>query len=288
MYLGIKQMNNIPILCSRGKNIPEAWEDSLLQLYYNGCDIATQYDQEGDPLSKDCTMIIEIEDPLSEPIIHKMMVGGYEDLQEYTMEVLDGIKDYLIDGKENHWIYSYHDRLRNYKDSVGSIDQIAILCEQLAKCGYTRRAQAITWNPFIDMFDEHPPCLQRLYFRIINDTLNMNLHIRSNDAFRAGFMNLYTFTRLQEYVAKEVSRISEKEIRVGCYRHIADSYHIYGSNIEEFENRFLKCIDIKSNLYRTFEERTVRYEDVKDIMEEAIPIIKEKVRKHAEENSMGE
>ena len=32
-------------------------------------------------------MIITVTDPLQEPMIHRDMPGGFEDLQEYVMEV---------------------------------------------------------------------------------------------------------------------------------------------------------------------------------------------------------
>lgn len=269
-------MSNIPIFQVWGENIPQAWEHSLMKVYMDGCEISTQYDKEGDPPSKDCTMIIEILDPLSEPMIHKDMPGGYEDLQEYTMEVLDGIKDHYIRDPNNpddtRWEYTYHDRLTNYKDEVGSVDQIAIMCEQLAKCGYTRRAQAITWRPQDDLFCSDPACLQRIWARVIDDTLNMNVHMRSNDAYKANMMNMYAFVRLQERIAQEISRISGKPIKVGRYCHIADSYHIYGSNLKEFEDRFIKMMTARS-----FNSRTTRYVDVKDIMDGAVPHIMNKI-----------
>jgi len=57
----------------------------------------------------------------------------------------------------------------------------------------------------------------------------------------------------------------------GRYVHQADSYHIYGSYLEEFEALFLK--NLKD---RTFEKRTFKYSDIKHIMEEAIPGILKK------------
>lgn len=41
--------------------------------------------------------------------------------------------------------------------------------------------------------------------------------------------------------------------------------------MREFEDRFLKALKT-----RTFEERCFRYEDVKSIMEESIPAVREK------------
>jgi len=55
---------------------------------------------------------------------------------------------------------------------------------------------------------------------------------------------------------------------LGRYVHFADSYHIYGSYFREFEGRFLGALQ-----KRSFEQRTLRYADVKDMMEEARPMI---------------
>ena len=64
-----------------------------------------------------------------------------------------------------------------------------------------------------------------------------------------------------------------REVKVGRYCHVADSYHIYGSYFREFEGRFLGA-----QQKRTFEQRTMRYEDVKEMMEGARPAILEKAR----------
>jgi len=54
---------------------------------------------------------------------------------------------------------------------------------------------------------------------------------------------------------------------------MVDSYHIYGSYFKEFEGRFLGAMG-----KRSFEQRSMRYADVKDMMEEAKPMILEKAR----------
>ena len=89
-------MNGIPVLVVEGDCIARAWENSLVKLYQEGCEISTQYDRPGDPPSKDATMLVTVTDPLQEPMIHRDMPGGFEDLQEYVMEVCDGIKDHWV------------------------------------------------------------------------------------------------------------------------------------------------------------------------------------------------
>jgi thymidylate synthase len=101
----------------------------------------------------------------------------------------------------------------------------------------------------------------------------MNVRFRSNDAYKAAMMNIFALVQLQRRIAKRVSELSGTEVLLGRYCHVADSYHIYGSNLAEFEARFLGAVE-----KRTFAQRTMRYEDVQEIMEEARPAILEKAR----------
>ena len=112
-------MRGIPVLQVEGDSIARAWENSLIALHQKGCDLHTQYDKPGDPPSKDATMIVTITDPLNDPMIHRDFPGGLEDLQEYTMEVCEGIKDHLVrkadDSGDTRWEYTYHQRLFGYE-----------------------------------------------------------------------------------------------------------------------------------------------------------------------------
>lgn len=270
----------IPVLNVQGVGIARAWERSLLELYRHGCPLKTEYDKPGDPPSCDATMVITIEQPLSEPMIHRDMPGGFEDLEEYCMEVTEGIKDHLVrnqgDPTDQRWEYTYHQRLFKYQwPETGSmdIDQIEVMCQKLANSPHTRRAQAVTWKVWEDNDCYDPACLQSVWCRILNGELNMNVRFRSNDAYKAAFMNIFALIRLQKMIAERVQELSGMPIKVGRYCHIADSYHIYGSNMEEFEGRFLKAVT-----ERTFEDRTYMYRNVKDIMQEARPGILKKVK----------
>jgi thymidylate synthase len=244
---------DIPVLKVEGKSLPEVWEKSLIEVWNNGIAIKTQYDKPKDPPSKDATMILIINDPFAEPRIHRALPTGLDELEIYRQEVVLGVHDHWIG--THGWSYSYHDRLFNYKTSNGYLDQIGLVIENLANCAYTRRAQAITWDPELDAKDHEPPCLQRLWFRILEDpdnglVLNMNTHWRSRDAYKAAFMNIFALTDLQRVIAEEVSRKINIPVKVGRYVDIADSYHIYGSYFGQFKG-FLDTLDKK-----TFEERT--------------------------------
>ena len=275
-------MNGIPVLHVEADCIARAWEESLLLLYKCGGDVKTQYDKPGDPPSKDATMLITIHDPLKEPMIHKDFPGGPEDLQEYVMEVCEGIKDHLVrdtrDPADTRWEYTYHQRLFAYQvPTLQPFDQIETLCVKLAKTPYTRRAQAVTWMVWEDNDCYDPACMQSIWCRITEEDgepfLSMNVRFRSNDAYKAAFMNIFALVQLQQKIANRVSELSGRTVNVGRYSHLADSYHLYGSYFQEFASRFLTALE-----KRTFEQRTLRYQDWREIMESARPAILEKAR----------
>lgn len=275
-------MKGIPVLHVEADCIARAWELSLIELHQCGCDIKTEYDKPEDPPSKDATMIITITDPLCEPMIHKDFPGGPAELQEYVMEVCDGIKDHLVrnpdDPKDTRWEYTYHQRMFKYTvPSLKPFDQIEILCQKLAKTPHTRRAQAITWKVWEDNDCYDPACMQSVWCRLLveadQSVLSMNVRFRSNDAYKAAFMNIFALVQLQSRIASRITELTGKPVQVGRYCQMVDSYHIYGSYFKEFEGRFQGMLQ-----KRSFEQRTLRYEDVREMMEEARPMIMEKAR----------
>lgn len=255
----------LPVVNVTAETLPEAWETAVKQTWETGAIIPTQYDKPGDPPSRDAIAVIVVNSPMSEPRIHRAFPAGIAELEAYRQEVVDGIHDHWICPEEGKWEYTYHERLFAYSvpGIVDAIDQIDYVINTLADAPHSRRAQAITWKPWEDAGINDPACLQRMWFRIFDDQLVMNVHMRSNDAFKAAFMNMYAFTDLQRIVAESVSKKLGRTIHVGQYTHIADSFHIYGAYFDEFE----KFLDTLNN--RTFEQRTYNTEDVIDIIEEA-------------------
>lgn len=257
--------SGIPVLLVRGRSLPEVWEKSILATWKDGIAIRTEYDKPEDPPSRDCTMIMIIEQPFAEPRIHRCFPGGLEDLEIYRLEVVEGVHDYWIAPQEGKWTYTYHERLFSYPIAEEKIDQIAYIIEKLSRVPYSRRAQAITWKPDMDPKTDDPPCLQRIWCRLTEERgelyLNMNTHWRSRDAFKAAFMNIFALTDLQRLIAEKIEEKIGKKVLVGRYVDISDSYHIYGSYFKEIEG-FLKTLE-----QRTFEERTWTTEFAKPFFE---------------------
>jgi len=251
---------NIPVISITADCLPEAWEKAVLAVWDKGLEIKTQYDRPEDPPSRDATVIVTITDPFREPRIHKNFPGGPEELEAYRQEVVAGIHDHWIDPAAGKWTYTYHERLFAYRAAQGirNVNQIQYIIDCLSQAGHSRRAQAITWMPTADPQTEHPPCLQRIWCRLIHGGrdesgewyLNMNTHWRSRDLYKAWFMNVYALTDLQRIIADQISKKRGEPVRVGRYVDISDSLHIYGSYFEEV------AVEVEKMRKSPFKERS--------------------------------
>jgi thymidylate synthase len=289
-------MKNIPVITVSGKTLAETYEAALISLYEKGTRFKTQYDKPGDPLSIDCTMNMTIEEPETDPVIHMAFPGGIDDLKEYVLE-LKGYKDHWVkninDEKDTRWEYTYHGRIKNYGvwqelqngQSVEAgpfkVDQIEGVINKLSKQPFTRQAQMITWMPNLDLDCYDPPCLQSLWYRILEDEegvywLNCNIRFRSNDAWGASFMNMFGFIQFnKEVIAAGVAERTGKTVKLGRLNWQADSYHIYGKDIQAAKERlFDRVADMP------FEERTMPFNDefIHDMYEQAEPVVLEKIK----------
>jgi thymidylate synthase len=240
---------NVPVIAVTADCLPQAWEKAVLAVWDQGLVIQTQYDRPGDPPSKDATVMVTVTDPFNEPRIHKNFPGGPEELEAYRQEVVDGIHDHWIDPAAGKWTYTYHERLFAYCPTgdlrnprsprpFPKVNQIDYIVDALTSCDYTRRAQAVTWMPTADPQTDDPPCLQRIWCRLIRDsqgqyTLNMNTHWRSRDLYKAWFMNVYALTDLQRIIAGRIADRIGSPVKVGRYVDISDSLHIYGSYLKD-------------------------------------------------------
>ncbi|MGV8091584.1 MAG: thymidylate synthase [Mangrovibacterium sp.] len=290
-------MKSIPVITISGKTLAETYEKALIALYEEGTRFKTQYDKPGDPLSIDCTMNMTILEPETDPVIHMAFPGGIDDLKEYVLE-LEGIKDHWVknmnDPADTRWEYTYHGRLQHYgvwkekhngeQVEAGGfkIDQIQSVINKLSKQPFTRQAQMITWMPNIDNDCYDPPCLQSLWYRILEDEdiywLNCNVRFRSNDAWGASFMNMFGFIQFnKEIIAAGVAEKTGKTVKLGRMNWQADSYHIYGKDIQTAKELLFDRVG-----EMPFDQRTMNFNDpfIKEMYDNAEAVVINKIRNY--------
>ena len=264
---------NIPVLNVIGDTIPRAYERAIKEVWEKGASIRTEYDRPEDPPSRDATVMITVEEPFGQPRFHRSFADGLGGLSEYVMEVVHGAHDYRIKPREEilkgtkstdtRWTYTYHRRLVEYEMEGRVIDQIDYMVKKLSQTGFSRRAQGITWNAVLDPPTDHPPCLQRVWGRLLEDdqgdlVFNMNTHWRSRDLYKAWFENVIALTTLMRTIAERIAEETSRRVRIGRYVDISDSLHIYGSYFREIEGDEAKGVKsfFERLESRTFEDRT--------------------------------
>lgn len=126
---------------------------------------------------------------------------------KYSQEFADNYVKQMCEGNsDGDFVYTYHERLFNYK----GINQIDYIIDTLNKNQDSRRAIAITWQPDVDEKLEDVPCLQNIICTL-DDTgygdinyLNMTAVFRSHDMFLGLPMNAIGLSGLMEKIANKI------------------------------------------------------------------------------------
>jgi hypothetical protein len=242
----------IPTLHVVADNIPQAHYRATQAVFDNGIDIRTQYDRQEDgkfidPPSKDARVLILITNPFNQP---RYPIVSYCEIGKYIAEII-GVKDHLVvpfrelkEGLEKEelstlWPYTYSQRLSAYPlQDGGKLNQLEMLVERIATNPITRRAVAMTGLPEIDnKLKEDMPCLREIHLRGTEEEGALYLHMstvwRSRDLFKAWHDNTIAMTFLQAELARQLSKKTGREVRVGSYSDYSTSLHIYGQDIKE-------------------------------------------------------
>jgi len=226
------------------ETLPDAYHKALIDLYHFGDNYPCS---DWNCRQLECSMTMVVQNPLMEPMISKCFIGGPKELQQYVMEMLDGILDFEVD--KGNWVYTYHQRYA---------DQYQFIIDELKRNPDSRRAVMMIRDKS-DMGSEEPACLQHIQFLIRDDKLHMKVLFRSNDACKATFMNAFALIMLQKRIADELG------VEVGTYTHRANSFHCYEKDFNLLKGYCDRLAE---------EEMTYDYIDGwQEVMEEYIPEI---------------
>lgn len=240
-------------LCG-GTTLPEAYHKALCALRQCGEELpCPDYDTN----QREVSVTMVVDEPLAEPMISKLFIGGWRELEQYRQEILDGILDFEVE--KGNWKYTYHSRIA---------PQIPFILEELKRNPYSRRAVIDVRDVEMDSTSSDPACLQHIQYFVRNNALHCKVLFRSNDACKATFMNAFALIMLQKRIADELG------YAVGSYTHRANSFHCY-------EKDYKLLIGYEDRIaFNSLEELTYNYVgDWKDLMDDC----KDDIRKAVEE-----
>ena len=242
----------IPMFSLRAENIPETFYKAVEAVWRGGAEIRTQYDRKDangvwiDPPSRDATVAIEIANPFAEP---RYPAIAFSETGKYIAEIM-GAKDHLVmpyaelkeliragaHAEAKRWPYTYSQRLRAYPlPGGGVIDQVDRAIDRLCRNHTTRRAVMTTRVPDIDSYlADDLPCLGEVHLRCQEEGSGLVLHMttywRSRDLYKAWCDNVVGLTFMQQTMALELQRRAGRSVRVGTYKDVSTSLHIYGQD----------------------------------------------------------
>lgn len=228
-----------------GATLPQAYHEALRVLRtYGEITECPDYNTKQRELSMSMVVVM----PLKEPMISKLFIGGYRELEQYRQEILDGILDFEVE--KGNWAYTYHSRIA---------PQIPFVLEELRRNPYSRRAVIDIRDWTVDAASSDPACLQYIQYFIRHNKLHCKVLFRSNDACKATFMNAFALIMLQKRIADELG------LEVGSYTHRANSFHCYAQDFELLDSYVQRA---------AFDNVTYNYVGEWDeLMEEAKPEI---------------
>ena len=238
-----------------GETLPEAYHKALAVLAKETkiypCD-------DWNTTQKEISMTMIVKQPLAEPMISKLFIGGPRELEQYRQEMLYGILDFEVE--RGNWAYTYHQRMA---------EQIPFVIAELKRNPSSRRAVIVVRDWKVDAASDDPACLQHIQYFIREGRLFSKILFRSNDACKATFMNAFALILLQKMIADELG------VGMGTYVHRASSFHCYE-----------KDFSMLDGYYKRIEEAEDIYDicfDYKDDWEELMEMYKPEIAKTVEE-----
>jgi thymidylate synthase len=164
--------------------------------------------EDGDQSYLGETVCIHIDDPARDhDKLIEVSCQGEQSFRFYYEQLVLGLH-IKKDNPGEEAAYTYHGRLFNY--GVGTdldlynVNQIRYITEKLTKNKNSRRAVAVTWQPWEDLFSHDPPCMDFLKFSIKKGKLCLTVVFRSHDVLKAWPQNVFAIYKLLDLVGMTI------------------------------------------------------------------------------------
>lgn len=235
------------------KTVAQSYEKIMQYMQWNkqqsSC-VSIVKTEDGKDTWQSIPLTIVISDPCNPDWYHPKSPFGTKFYEEYIAEVLEGKNAGRFD-------YDYYTRLFNHDVNTNTelmgvtipdndwckghltviqtilkqrtVNQIKYIIDKLNRTPTSRRALAITWEPFIDENTMNVPCLQYIQFWITDNRLNMYVTFRSEDMLMGYPANVVGLINIMMYIANQVN------VKCGTYYHSVVVPHVYVSDKSLFD-----------------------------------------------------
>lgn len=156
-------------------------------------------------------------------------------LENYKQEKLVEISDDHFFSKFNYDRYVpggnrlMEEEIKHYDVELFSSARVSNLINHLEKKPFSKKGVLSFWEDGYENINSIP-CVVYVWFRRRESCLDMDCHMRANDAFRLLLMDLHIMTTLHSYVSEKLG------LNKGKYHHFIDSLHFYKRYKKEIKN----------------------------------------------------
>ena len=216
--------NSVQVL--RAKTVADGWLELLHYIMTYGKRVPTHYDQDTLEIM-DLVMVITEQPARFNP-------DKPENLPEFMPFMADHMNQYISalmsPEKDPDVTYTYGNLIRAHFGR----DQFLDTAQKLAKDRDTRSAVISLWDVQNKM--KGSPCLNHIWFRILEGKLNMTATIRSNDMFQGWPENAYGLRRMQIHMRDMILKYEGEfqsdeggrhQMEMGDLVIVSQSAHIY-------------------------------------------------------------
>jgi len=217
-----------------GTTIAETWVKLLHRIRTTGTMRATRYDGQWQELI-DLMAIVTDEPPdfyFPDP---NFLPLDRSFLDSYIPQILDDAT--YTEGVK----YTYGQRMRSWfgNDQIEEVTSKLVNEIDTASAVISLWDAGGNWNRNPDGSSDHKhgssPCLNHIWFRVVDSVLSMTATFRSNDMFSAWPSNAMGLRALQQYVRNEIYRRSDYNLKMGPLITISQSAHIYDDTFENVD-----------------------------------------------------
>ena len=121
-----------------------------------------------------------------------------------------------------------------WTDELISSGKVKDIISYLRLNEYSKRAILLTWKDEQKDLTKPAECMSYAFFRKSYNTLNINIHMRANNAFNYMLIDIDTMRIIQKYIAGQLN------LEVGNYTHFIDSLHFYTKNKIDIDKLYFK------------------------------------------------
>jgi len=197
--------------------------------------------EDGDMCIESDTIIAHIDKPLEDidRLVNTYCLGP-QGVEYYCEQLCEG-KHIKKDNPEDEAEYTYYGRLCDYDfpECYDHVNQIKNIVDKLKKSPNSRRAVAVTWQPWVDINSSDPPCMDLLKFSIRDGKLNLRVVFRSHDLLKGWPGNVCALSRMMSNIAFELN------VSVGYLEVVSFDGHIYGKGDIDLFKSTLNKLGIK-------------------------------------------